>query len=277
MNNANGSEHCRTLANAIRLDCIRMGSRTGTNGAHYGGGLSLVEIMATLYGAVMRVDPSNPRMPERDRLILSKGHGAMAYYSALKHMGFCSDEELLSFKSNDTFLYGHPSMNPDRGIEFSSGSLGLGLSLGVGTAMGLRRRGNRRPRVFVVMGDGECDEGSVWEAAASAAHFGLGNLVAIIDQNGLQYDGTTEEIMGMGDMPAKWESFGWQARSVDGHDVEALIEAMAVSEDKPTAIVARTVKGKGISFMENDPVWHHSRLSDEQLQQALEEVRAVSQ
>ena len=264
------------MAREIRIDCLRMGARTGTNGAHFGGGLSLVEIMAVLYGSAMRVDPDDPRMPERDRLILSKGHGSMAYYAALKQVGFVDDDELMTFKSNHTFLYGHPSMNLDRGIEFSSGSLGLGLSLGIATAMGLRRRGNIDSRVFVVMGDGECNEGTVWEAAASASHFGLGNVVAIIDQNGLQYDGVTEQILGMGDMAAKWASFGWRAVSVDGHDVEALLAAMTFSDETPTVIVARTLKGKGVSFMENDPAWHHSRLSDTQLEQALAEVGYVA-
>lgn len=276
MNSEVSAERCSRMARVIRTDCLRMGARTGANGAHYGGGLSLVEIMAVLYGAVMRVDADRPLLPERDRLILSKGHGAMAYYAALKQVGFITDEELMTFKSNHTFLYGHPSMNPSKGIEFSSGSLGLGLSLGVGVALGLRRRSNPDSKVFVVMGDGECNEGSVWEAAASAAHFGLGNLVAIVDQNGLQYDGATSEVLGMGDLESKWRSFGWQARSVDGHDVAALLGAMDFSEGTPTAIVARTVKGKGVSFMENDPAWHHSRLSEEQLKQALEEVGSAT-
>lgn len=267
---------CEQMAREIRVDCLRMGVRTGANGAHFGGGLSLAEIMAVLYGHVMTVDPGDPLNPRRDRMILSKGHGAMAYYSALRQVGFVSDEELLTFKSNDTFLYAHPSMNPARGIEFSSGSLGLGLSLGVGAAMGMRRRGNFSSRVFVVMGDGEIDEGSVWEALASAAHFRLGNVVAIVDQNGLQYDGQTDEILGMGDLEVKLRDFGWRTVTVDGHDVSALLPAMRFDDDQPTAIVARTVKGKGISFMENDPNWHHSRLSDEQYEQAMSELSEVT-
>jgi transketolase len=197
----------------------------------------------------------------------------MAYYAALKQVGFVTDDELMTFKSNETFLYGHPSMNVERGIEFSSGSLGLGLALGVGTALGLRRRGSLDPRVFVLMGDGECNEGSVWESAISAAHFGLGNVVAIIDKNGLQYDGPTGDILLMDDLAAKWRIFGWEARTVDGHDVAALLEAMEPSDSGvPVVIIANTVKGKGVSFMENDPAWHHSRLSDAQLEAALLEV-----
>jgi transketolase len=252
------------VAKEMRHDILRMGLQTGSNGAHFGGGLSLVEIMVVLYKSVMRVNPDLPRWPERDRFILSKGHGAMAYYAALKQAGFVTDEELMTFKSNKTFLYGHPSMNPDRGIEFSSGSLGLGLALGVGTSIGLRKRGNNQSRVFVLMGDGECGEGSVWESAASAAHFGLSNLVAIIDKNGLQYDGPTKDILNMDDMAEKWKSFGWQARTVDGHNLAELLAAFEDLGNKPTVIIASTVKGKGVSFMENNPAWHHNRLTQTQ-------------
>ena len=255
---------CERVAREMRHDILRMGLQTGSNGAHFGGGLSLVEIMAVLYKSVMRVNPALPRWPERDRFILSKGHGAMAYYAALKQAGFVTDEELMTFKGNHTFLYGHPSMNPDKGIEFSSGSLGLGLALGVGTAIGLRKRGNNQSRVFVLMGDGECGEGSVWESAASAAHFGLSNLVAIIDKNGLQYDGPTKDVLDMDGMAEKWESFGWQARNVDGHNLAELLAAFEDLGDRPTVIVADTVKGKGVAFMENNPAWHHNRLTQAQ-------------
>lgn len=256
---------CEWAAQEIRYDILRMGLKAGPKGAHFGGGLSLVEIMAVLYLAVLQVDPSRPRWPERDRFILSKGHGAMAYYAALKQAGFISDEELMTFKSNHTFLYGHPSMNPDRGIEFSSGSLGLGLALGVGAALGLRKRDNNTSKVFVVMGDGECEEGSVWESAASAAHFGLSNLVAIVDKNGLQYDGPTRDILNMEGLAEKWESFGWHARTVDGHSVSELLDAFGrLDEDQPRVVIANTVKGKGVPFMENNPAWHHARLSQAQ-------------
>lgn len=255
---------CELASKEMRRDILRMGLKTGSNGAHFGGGLSLVEIMAVLYKSVLRVNSDFPRWDQRDRFILSKGHGAMAYYAALKQAGFVTDEELMSFKSNDTFLYGHPSMNLDKGIEFSSGSLGLGLALGVGTAIGLRKRGNDRSRVFVLMGDGECGEGSVWESAASTAHFGLSNLVAIIDKNGLQYDGPTKDILNMDDMAKKWESFGWEARNVDGHNLKELLTAFEDLGDRPTVIVANTVKGKGVLFMENNPLWHHSRLTQAQ-------------
>lgn len=185
----------------------------------------------------------------------------MAYYAALKKAGFVSDDELMTFKSNQTFLYGHPSMNLEKGIEFSTGSLGLGLALGVGTAVGLRKRGNDKSRVFVLMGDGECGEGSVWESAASASHFGLSNLVAIVDNNGLQYDGLTREILNMDGMSEKWKSFGWHTRMIDGHSVSELLEAFDAPEDRPLVVIANTVKGKGVPFMEHDPTWHHKRLT----------------
>jgi transketolase len=230
--------------------------------------------MAALYLGVMRFDPEHPTWDGRDRFILSKGHGSMPYYAALHLLGVVTEDELMTFKSNDTFLYGHPSMNRDRGIEFSSGSLGLGLAVGLGTAMALRRKKNADSRVFVLMGDGECNEGSVWESALCASHFGLDNVVAIVDKNGLQYDGPTESILAMDDLSAKWESFGWTAVSVDGHDVGALLEAFGVSTAKPKVIIANTVKGKGVSFMENNPSWHHNRLSQAQLDQAIEEQGA---
>ena len=257
-------ETCERAATEMRLDCLRMGLATGANGAHFGGGLSMVEIMAALYVGVMRVDSAQPRWKGRDRFILSKGHGAMAYYAALKQAGFVTDDELMTFKSNDTFLYGHPSMNLDRGIEFSSGSLGLGLALGVGTALGLEQRSNKEPRVFVVLGDGECNEGSVWESAGSAAHFGLSNLVAIVDKNGLQYDGVTEGILNMGNLVDKWSSFGWDVRSVDGHSIDELLSALGTRGNRPLAVIANTVKGKGVPYMEGNPEWHHHRLTKEQ-------------
>lgn len=265
-------EAVQAAAHRMRIDCLRMGLNTGTGGAHFGGGLSMIEIMAVLYLKILRVDPTRPTQSDRDRFILSKGHGAMAYYAALKQRGFVTDDELMTFKSNDTFLYGHPSMNPERGIEFSSGSLGLGLSLGIGTAMGLARRGHRSSRTFVLLGDGECNEGSVWESALSAAHFGLSNLVAIVDKNGLQYDGQTDEVLRLGDLAKKWESFGWEARTVDGHNVTELIRAFADLPQRPTVVIAETVKGKGVPFMEANPVWHHSRLTQKQFDALIAEM-----
>lgn len=268
--NATG-DICRQAASSMRIDILRMALNTGNHGAHLGGSLSLVEIMAVLYLGIMRTIPTSPLLPERDRLILSKGHGAPAYYAAMKQVGLITDDELLTFKSDDTFLYGHPSMNRERGIEFSSGSLGLGIGLGIGTAIALRRKDNNA-RVFVVLGDGECDEGSVWEGAMSAAHFKLDNLVVVVDKNGLQYDGDTRDILDIDDLAAKWSAFGWDAVDVDGHNVGELLAVLSQQRDAPLAVIAHTVKGKGVSFMENVPGWHHKRLTRAQFEAALIEV-----
>ena len=265
----------KQAAYEIRNDVLAMGRSTGNIGAHMGGGLSMVEIMAALYAGVMTIDSKNPTAENRDRFILSKGHGAITLYAALCHAGFISHELLETFKSNETFLYGHPSMNPEIGIEFSSGSLGQGLSLGVGVCLGLKRKNNSDSRAFVLMGDGECDEGSVWESAASASHYKLNNLVAVIDCNGIQYDGATEEVLSMNSMAQKWKSFGFEVYEVDGHDVEKLAEALDKRTDKPRAVIAHTVKGKGVSFMENDPKWHNNRLTAQLYEQALSEQEAV--
>ena len=207
----------------MRIDLLKMGLAAKSAGAHLGGSLSLVEVMAALYGGVMRFDPANPQAENRDRLIFSKGHGVMAQYVALKQVGVLTEEELLTYKTTGSVVSAHPSIHQARlGIDFASGSLGQGLSQGVGVALALRRKQNELVRVFVILGDGECDEGSVWEAAAAAAHYRLNNLIAIIDQNQLQYDGPTAQVLDLSDMTAKWRAFGWEVISVDGHDVEAV-------------------------------------------------------
>ncbi len=255
-------------AQAIRRDLLRMGKAAGPVGLHFGGSLSIVEIVATLYGYTMHAPLEGA---VRDRLILSKGHGVPTLYACLKQLGVLTDEELMTFKSDATRLYGHPSANAALGIDFSTGSLGQGLSLAVGFAMALKRKRNAA-RLFVLLGDGECNEGAVWEAAASAAHFKLDNLMAIVDRNQLQYDGDTASVMNMDALEAKFESFGWAVHVVDGHDIAACCEAFNQTSDRPVAIVADTVKGKGISFMEGDPKWHHSVLSQELYERALEEL-----
>lgn len=259
-------------ARTMRRLSLDMALGSGLSGAHLGGGLSLIEIMDVLYTAVMNVKPEDPLWPDRDRFILSKGHGTLAYYTALYCRGFVTLEELMTFKQNQTFLYGHPYFNPERGIEFTSGSLGLGVSLGVGSALAAKRRGQNY-RVYVVVGDGESNEGTVWEAAMSAAHYHLNNLTVIVDVNGLQYDGCTDCIMDMGDVQQKWAAFGWETQTMDGHDVEQLYRVLTASSDKPVAVIARTIKGKGVSFMENNALWHHSRLTQQQYDNAIMELR----
>lgn len=257
---------------ALRADLLKMGFAAGKNGSHLGGSLSLVEVIAALYFDVMEIDAKNLVAENRDRLIFSKGHGVMAQYAALKQLGVISDEALTTFKSSTSVLYAHPSMNPDIGIEFSSGSLGQGLSIGIGVGLALKRKQNKTSRVFVILGDGECNEGSVWEAAMSAAHFKLNNVVAIIDKNDLQYDGSTSDILAMNHLVEKWTSFGWQAVEVDGHDVEQVIQALKTNSEKPLVVIAQTVKGKGVSFMENNPQWHNGILTQRLFDQAMAEL-----
>ena len=275
---------CRAAARQMRRYTLQMSLAAGPLGAHAGGALSMVEILSVLYLDVLRYDVKNPLWEQRDRFILSKGHGAPSFYAALCLAGFLDEKELATFKANETRLYGHPAMNPSLGIEFSSGSLGQGLSLGVGSALALKIRGNDVSRVFVLLGDGECNEGSVWEAAMSAVHFGLPNLVAIVDRNGMQYDGHTGPVMNTGDLASKWRSFGWTVRDVDGHDVSALHDALTsatagtgASAATPQAIIAHTIRGKGVSFMENARVWHHSRLTQAMFDQAMAEQDAPAE
>ena len=258
----------------MRIDILKMALAAKSQGAHLGGSLSMVEIMATLYGGVLTIDPQNMEKEHRDRLIISKGHGVMAQYVALKQLGLLSEKQLLTYKANGSIVSAHPSVNATLGIDYASGSLGMGLSLGVGAALALRRKANTYSRIFVVLGDGECNEGSVWEAAFSAAHYGLSNLIAIVDRNELQYDGPTEEIMALGDIEAKWKAFGWEAVTVDGHDVNALSDALLTRPLKPLVVIAHTVKGRGVSFMENAPQWHNGVLTQRLFEQALAEVEA---
>lgn len=263
---------CRSMANQMRIDSIHMTYRMGNVGAHIGGGLSLIEVMAVLYGMELNIDKNHLTDESRDRVIFSKGHGTLALYTAMKEVGLITEEELISYKTQDTFLYAHPSMNLEHGIEFSSGSLGQGLSLGVGSCLGMQRKGNKESKVYVILGDGECDEGSVWEAAQSAAHYGCKQLVAVVDCNGIQYDGPTETIMGFGKMEDKWKAFGWDVCVADGHDVEALHKAFQMKHNRPLVVIAKTVKGKGVSYMENNPLWHNHSLTKDQYEQALKEL-----
>lgn len=261
-------------ANAMRKDILKMAMAAGDSGLHFGGSLSLIEIIASLYLYTMNFSKDNYRTEVRDRLIMSKGHGVPALYAALRQLGILSEEDLDTFKQDITELYGHPSMNEALGIEFSSGSLGQGLSLAVGTAIALKKR-NSLSRIFVILGDGECNEGSIWEAATAATHYKLNNIMVIVDRNHLQYDGDTESIMSMGQLEDKFLSFGWETYVIDGHDIERCCEAFCKRSEKPIAIIADTIKGKGISFMENDPKWHHNRLTKQQYEKAIEELNSV--
>lgn len=266
----------RTLANTIRIDILRMIAKAGSG--HPGGSLSSADILCALYfGGVMDYDPANPDSPDRDRFVLAKGHGAPALYATLAHAGFFPREELATLRKLGTRLQGHPDSTLLPGVEVSTGSLGQGLSIAAGMACGLKLEGNDHS-VFSLLGDGECQEGQVWEAAMFAAHQGLDNLVAIIDRNGLQIDGRTSDVCDPGDLGAKFAAFGWDVREVDGHDIDALIAVLndvkAVRDGKPHGIIARTVKGKGVSFMEDQAGWHGKAPNKEELDQALSELGA---
>ena len=245
----------------------------GASSSHFGGGLSIIDITATLYGGIMKFDSNNPEWCDRDRFILSKGHGVLGYYTALVEAGFIPKEDLMSFEKTGSYLLGHPVKNRAKGIEFSNGSLGMGLALGIGVALAGKRRKNAF-NIFVVMGDGECNEGSVWEAALAAPQFKLDNLFAIVDRNNFQQTGSNAEIMSVGDLESKWESFGWQVVGVDGHNIAELYDSFTAEyeKNKPVAIIAHTIKGKGFSFSENNNDWHHAPLTKSQYEIAINEL-----
>ena len=261
------------MAKRMRKKVLDMALTAGASSSHFGGGLSIVDITATLYGAIMKLDPKNPKWENRDRFILSKGHGVLGYYTALSEIGYISEKDLKTFEKDGTYLYGHPVINRSKGIEFSNGSLGMGLSLGIGVALAGKRK-NIDYKVYVLMGDGECNEGSVWEAAMAGPHYKLDNLVAILDKNNLQQTGANSEIMSVGDLVSKWKSFGWQVFEIDGHNVTEIYDTFlnVKHQNGPVAIVANTVKGKGFSFAENNNTWHHAPLSSSQYEAALEEL-----
>lgn len=241
---------------------------------HPGGSLSCCEILVTLYFHTMKVDPNNPNLADRDRLILSKGHAAPMLYLCLAHRGFFSIEEVKNLRQAGSMLQGHPCATKTPGVELSTGPLGLGLSAGIGMAEAAKLNGEDY-HVFVVLGDGELQEGAIWEAAMSANKFKTDNLVAILDYNGVQLDGTLEEIMPMGDVGAKFASFGWHVLYTDGHDIKAI--AAALDEacaycDGPVIIIAKTVKGKGVSFMEHQNVWHGKPISEAEYKAAMLEL-----
>lgn len=261
----------KNMCKAMRRDIIRMTHNAGSIGAHAGGSLSLVEIFAVLYTADGGLDPSNIKSEQRPRIILSKGHGVMAQYAAMKQVGILRDEQLDTFKCMGSALAAHPHMNEDIGIEFSSGSLGQGLSQGVGVALSLKRKHNDA-KVYVIVGDGECDEGSIWEAAMSAAHFKLDNLCVVVDKNNIQYDGRTNDVMSLEDIESKFGAFGFDTVKVDGHSCDALVAAFGKKSSLPKAVIAETVKGKGVSFMENEPKWHNGRLDKELFDKAMAEL-----
>lgn len=262
----------KDIAQVLRHHIVHMAA--DSPGAHVGGSMSVTEILTVLFfDGVLNVDPSQPKKEGRDYLIFSKGHASAALYAALAERGFFPVEDLKTYKQMGSRLAGH-SLKSIPGVELATGSLGHGLPVGNGVAMA-GRYDKLSYRTFVVMGDGECQEGSVWEAAMAAAHYKLDNLVAIVDRNGVQEDGPTEEIMALEPFADKWRAFGWEVREVDGHDVEDLsraLHAVPFAPGKPSLVIAKTVKGKGVSFAEHAHSWHYGKLSSEQRERALADI-----
>lgn len=260
------------VSKLIRKDIVSM--LTESASGHPGGSLSITDIMAVLFFKEMNIDTSKVNDPNRDRFVLSKGHAAPALYSALARKGYFEVEELKTLRQTGSRLQGHPNMNDLPGIDMSTGSLGQGISAAVGMALA-GKIDKKDYRVYVIMGDGELEEGQVWEASMSAAHYKLDNLTAFIDNNGLQIDGNIEDVMNPGPIDRKFEAFGWNVLKINGHDYDEIITAIAKAKEfkgKPTAIICNTIKGKGVSFMENKAAWHGTAPSKEQCEQALKEI-----
>lgn len=265
----------KTLAWRIRRYAVELTHLA--HASHLGSILSLADIIAVLYTDVVRLDPLNPQWSERDRVILSKGHAGVAIYIALAELGFFPIRELKKYCTNGSYLLGHVSHMEVPGVEVSTGSLGHGLPIGTGMALSARSKKEQfRNQVFVVMGDGECSEGAVWEAALFAAHHKLTNLKVVIDANDMQGLGFCNDILNLSPLKAKWEAFGWRVHEVDGHDHRALLSALSVKDTiAPTCIIAHTVKGKGVSFMENNLLWHYRDPQGADYQNAVSELETT--
>jgi len=259
-------------AKTVRKDILEMIHAAGSG--HPGGSLSLVEILIHLYSKEMNVNPKKPNWQERDRLVLSKGHGAPALYSVLARMGYFAPEMLNTLRKFNSPLQGHPHMQSLPGLDCSTGSLGQGLGIAAGIALGLSMK-DSKARVFCILGDGELQEGSNWESAMSAAALKQTNLIAIIDRNHIQLDDSVKNILPVSPLEEKWKAFGWEVVTCDGHDYKDLERAFSVKTDKPLVIIAETVKGKGVSFMENTSLWHGKATNKEELAKALLEVEAT--
>lgn len=280
-----GAMELQRLSTILRLNVLEMTCRAGLG--HLAPDFSCLDILTALYFKVLRVDPDNPGWPERDRFVISKGHAAGALYSVLAACGFFPEEWLDTYQQFGTRLAGHPDRKRTPGVEHNTGALGHGLSVGVGMAAGLayQREGREVPRVYVLLGDGELQEGSNWEAAMLASHLKLGHLTAIVDRNGLQQGGRTKDTVGLEDLSAKWRSFGWRVVETDGHCLDTLPAVLADSGrpgQSPKVVIARTVKGYGVSFMAGRPEWHHriptaaeEEAARRELEKRLAELKAV--
>ena len=263
------------LARRCRIEIVKMVHRA--QAGHPGGSLSEIDLMAALYSTSLRVRPDDPDWDDRDRFILSKGHASPGMYALLAEKGFISHNDLHSYRVLGGICQGHVDMKWCPGVDFSAGSLGMGLSFGMGCALAARLEGSDR-RAFVMLGDGEIQEGSVWEAAMAASHHELGNLKVILDRNRIQNDDFCLEQMRMFDIPAKWKAFGWNVMEIDGHDMTEIVDGIKFldeSNDAPSILIAHTVKGKGVSYMEDNPSFHGAAPNDEQFEIAMNELGAV--
>ncbi|MEG0291459.1 MAG: transketolase [Anaerovoracaceae bacterium] len=268
-------EELRGKANSIRKTIIEAVHAAGSG--HPGGSLSAAEIMTALYFEEMNIDPQNPKMEGRDKFVLSKGHAAPVLYATLAERGFFKREDVLTLRKLGSDFQGHPSMSKVKGVEMSTGSLGQGFSVSVGMALA-NKLDNSKGRVYTLLGDGEIQEGIVWEAAMAAGHYKLDNLVAIVDWNGLQIDGKNEDVMTVTPIDEKFKSFGFEVEIIDGHNLEEIICALKnarENKDKPSAIICKTHKGQGVSFMTDNPGWHGKAPNEEQKELALEELGGV--
>lgn len=266
-------EELEKIAVDVRTDIIEMIFEA--QAGHPGGSLSAADIVTALYFRVMNIDPQNPDWPDRDRFILSKGHACPVWYAALAERGFYDKSHLKTLRKLNSILQGHADMKKTPGVDMTVGSLGQGISAGIGMALSGKLR-KKDYRVWVLIGDGESQEGSVWEAAMAAVKWKLDNFTVILDNNGIQNDTFTDDIMPRGDLPAKWRAFGWNVIEIDGHNMAQIVNALEevlTIKGVPTVIIAKTVKGKGVSFMENVPAWHGKAPNPEQAKIALDEIR----
>jgi transketolase len=260
------------MAKKLRRHVISMIATAGSG--HPGGSLSAADLITALYFKVMRYKPEDPHWPDRDRFVLSKGHAAPILYATLAEAGYIPVSELATLRKLDSRLQGHTDMKSTPGVEMSAGSLGMGLSFGIGVALAARLD-SRNYRTYVLLSDGECEEGQTWEAALSGAHFGLDNVTAIVDNNGIQLSGRTCDIMSLDPLTQKWQAFGWHTIEIDGHDFDQILPAYEKAENQkgmPTVVLARTVKGKGVSFMENNVAFHGKAPTPEEAERALKEL-----
>ena len=265
------TDELQGIARQIRRHIVTMTAEAASG--HPGGSLSAVEMVTSLYFGILKHDSSNPSWPNRDRFILSKAHACPVLYAALALSGYFPESELATYRKINSRLQGHAHIKTP-GVEMSGGSLGQGLSFGVGISLAARL--DKRPsHTYVLLGDGECDEGQIWEAAMSASHFKLDNLVALVDRNNIQNDRWTHEVMELEPLPDKWRAFGWHTIEINGHDFNEILPALneaSETNDSPTVIIAKTIKGKGVSFMENNPAFHGKPPNKKQLHQALQEI-----